>query len=216
MLRSTTIIPLALLAISFADAAPVVQIREPSPAVTLPFVRSLNLTTHGNINSRLIDADRARAAHILAQGYNRTTQGRVGVTNSRNGTQSNTSYSTTQTSSSSPEYHTATVYNGSPDVLEWKGKRAASIPATNTAVTYVATVGVGSPATQYTLLIDTGSSNTWVGAGKKYVKTKTGKSTSGKVQVSYGSGTFSGTECMFRKLLVVVVVSHVFIQIPTP
>jgi hypothetical protein len=31
-------------------------------------------------------------------------------------------------------------------------------------VTYTASVGVGSPATDYTLLIDTGSSNTWVGA----------------------------------------------------
>ncbi|KAI0059567.1 family A1 protease [Artomyces pyxidatus] len=62
------------------------------------------------------------------------------------------------------------------------------------AVTYTASVGVGSPATQYTLLIDTGSSNTWVGAGTKYHKTKTSKSTGKKVSVSYGSGSFSGTE----------------------
>ena len=45
------------------------------------------------------------------------------------------------------------------------------------AVTYTASVGVGSPATDYTLLIDTGSSNTWVGAQKKYKKTNTSKDT---------------------------------------
>ncbi|KLO14788.1 acid protease [Schizopora paradoxa] len=69
-----------------------------------------------------------------------------------------------------------------------------SVGVTDAAVTYTANVGVGSPATDYTLLIDTGSSNTWVGAGKKYVKTKTSKSTGDSVSVSYGSGSFSGTE----------------------
>ena len=45
------------------------------------------------------------------------------------------------------------------------------------AVTYTASVGVGSPATDYTLLIDTGSSNTWVGANTKYNPTRTSKNT---------------------------------------
>ncbi len=45
------------------------------------------------------------------------------------------------------------------------------------AVTYTASVGVGSPVTDYTLLIDTGSSNTWVGADKKYNRTSTSKNT---------------------------------------
>ncbi|TFY78615.1 hypothetical protein EWM64_g5399 [Hericium alpestre] len=62
------------------------------------------------------------------------------------------------------------------------------------AVTYIASVGVGSPATSYDLLIDTGSSNTWVGADKSYTPTSTSKSTKKKVSVSYGSGQFSGTE----------------------
>lgn len=44
-------------------------------------------------------------------------------------------------------------------------------------MTYTASVGVGSPATEYTLLIDIGSSNTWVGAEKKYKKTSTSKNT---------------------------------------
>lgn len=42
--------------------------------------------------------------------------------------------------------------------------------------------------------IDTGSSNTWVGADKKYKKTKTSKDTGKTIQVSYGSGQFSGEE----------------------
>ena len=62
-----------------------------------------------------------------------------------------------------------------------------------------------------TLLIDTGSSNTWLGASKAYTKTKTSKDTGHKVvcfpclrvtssnlkrdqSVSYGSGSFSGEE----------------------
>ncbi|KZT43813.1 acid protease [Sistotremastrum suecicum HHB10207 ss-3] len=68
------------------------------------------------------------------------------------------------------------------------------VPVTNGVVTYTASVGVGSPATQYDLLIDTGSSNTWVGAGKAYVKTSTSVQTKDKVSVTYGSGSFSGTE----------------------
>ncbi|TFY71569.1 hypothetical protein EVG20_g1455 [Dentipellis fragilis] len=74
------------------------------------------------------------------------------------------------------------------------GDAGDSIDVTDAAVTYTASVGVGSPATQYTLLIDTGSSNTWVGAGQKYTRTSTSKSTGQKVNVSYGSGSFSGTE----------------------
>ncbi|KAL5535669.1 hypothetical protein ACEPAF_3763 [Sanghuangporus sanghuang] len=69
-----------------------------------------------------------------------------------------------------------------------------SVPAQNQAVTYVASVGVGSPATTYSLLIDTGSSNTWVGAGKSYVRTSTSTQTNDRVSVTYGSGSFSGTE----------------------
>ncbi|KAH9847941.1 acid protease [Lenzites betulinus] len=68
------------------------------------------------------------------------------------------------------------------------------VDVTDAGVTYTASVGVGSPATQYTLLIDTGSSNTWVGAGQAYRHTSTSKSTGQSVNVSYGSGSFSGTE----------------------
>ncbi|KAF8895841.1 aspartic protease [Gymnopilus junonius] len=69
-----------------------------------------------------------------------------------------------------------------------------SSPVDNQAVSYIASVGVGSPATTYDLIVDTGSSNTWVGAGTTYVKTSTSTKTSNSVSVSYGSGSFSGTE----------------------
>ncbi|KAI9450421.1 aspartic peptidase A1 [Lactarius psammicola] len=68
------------------------------------------------------------------------------------------------------------------------------VGVTNVAVSYQASVGVGSPPTFYNLLIDTGSSNTWVGAGKAYVRTSTSVQTEDSVSVSYGSGLFSGTE----------------------
>ncbi|KAI0354862.1 acid protease [Trametes cingulata] len=68
------------------------------------------------------------------------------------------------------------------------------VDVTDAGVTYTASVGVGNPATQYTLLIDTGSSNTWVGADKPYRPTSSSKSTGQRVSVSYGSGSFSGTE----------------------
>ena len=45
-----------------------------------------------------------------------------------------------------------------------------------------------------TLLIDTGSSNTWLGANKTYVKTDTSQDTGNTVAVSYGSGNFTGEE----------------------
>nr|AHA86292.1 aspartic protease 2 [Leucoagaricus gongylophorus] len=67
-------------------------------------------------------------------------------------------------------------------------------PVDNQAVTYIASVGVGSPATTYQLLSGTGSSNTWVGAGRAYVRTSTSQQTGNSVAVSYGSGSFSGNE----------------------
>ncbi|KAJ8593240.1 aspartic proteinase [Rhizopogon salebrosus TDB-379] len=71
---------------------------------------------------------------------------------------------------------------------------SGSISAINKNVFYIAQVGVGSPATTYNLIVDTGSSNTWVGANTTYVKTTTSVNTGQPVSVSYGSGFFSGTE----------------------
>ncbi|KIJ40041.1 hypothetical protein M422DRAFT_90758, partial [Sphaerobolus stellatus SS14] len=65
-----------------------------------------------------------------------------------------------------------------------------NVPVTNVATTYIASVGVGSPASQFNLIVDTGSSNTWVGAGKAYTKTSTSVNTGKSVSVTYGSGSF--------------------------
>lgn len=69
-----------------------------------------------------------------------------------------------------------------------------STPVINFASGYVAAVKIGSPANTYNLIVDTGSSNTWVGAGAAYVKTSTSVNTGQPVGVVYGSGSFSGTE----------------------
>ncbi|KAI0703854.1 acid protease [Cerioporus squamosus] len=68
------------------------------------------------------------------------------------------------------------------------------VPATNQLAEYVTTVGVGSPPTEYLLLIDTGSSNTWVGAGKPFVQTSTTVNTGDRVDVVYGSGFVTGEQ----------------------
>ncbi|KAF9245851.1 aspartic proteinase [Melanogaster broomeanus] len=73
-------------------------------------------------------------------------------------------------------------------------RRTASNPVTNEAVSYVAAVNVGNPATTYSLIIDTGSSNTWLGADTPYTPTSTSHDTGQRVSVSYGSGSFSGEE----------------------
>jgi len=46
----------------------------------------------------------------------------------------------------------------------------------------------------FSLLIDTGSSNTWCGANTKFEPNSSVESTRNTVMVSYGSGSFSGTE----------------------
>lgn len=74
-------------------------------------------------------------------------------------------------------------------------RRDGSIPSTNTGVTYVTSVGIGEPATYYSLVVDTGSSNTWLGANQSYVHTSSSTDLGKKVSVSYGSGRMSGNEC---------------------
>ncbi|CCM01028.1 uncharacterized protein FIBRA_03076 [Fibroporia radiculosa] len=72
--------------------------------------------------------------------------------------------------------------------------RSGSIAAVNLVDTYVVSVGIGEPATDYTLIVDTGSSNTWVGANKAFVATPNTVNTGNIVDVSYGSGSFFGDE----------------------
>ncbi|KAI8868238.1 acid protease [Ramicandelaber brevisporus] len=61
-------------------------------------------------------------------------------------------------------------------------------------VSFTVEVGIGSPPTMYKLLVDTGGANTWIGAGKPYVKTSTSKDTGNKVSIKYNNGEFSGTQ----------------------
>ncbi|KAF8330520.1 aspartic peptidase domain-containing protein [Amanita rubescens] len=67
-------------------------------------------------------------------------------------------------------------------------------PIVNEAEYYTADVGIGTPPTYYSLLVDTGSSNTWVGANKTYVETLSSVKTNQTVAVKYGSGNFTGVE----------------------
>ncbi|KAG1809544.1 aspartic peptidase domain-containing protein, partial [Suillus variegatus] len=90
---------------------------------------------------------------------------------------------------------------------------SSSISLTNDVTTYTADIGVGSPATYFkllvllqflyltycrfhtdTVLVDTGSSNTWIGANKAYAKTATSKDTGNTFSVQYGIGSVSGEE----------------------
>ncbi|OJA17397.1 acid protease [Rhizopogon vesiculosus] len=65
-------------------------------------------------------------------------------------------------------------------------RRAGSAPITNEAVSYIVQADY--------LIVDTGSSNFWVGADTAYVKTSTSYDTGEPVEVDYGSGSFYGTE----------------------
>lgn len=67
-----------------------------------------------------------------------------------------------------------------------------NVPSTFQVVSYVATVGIGNPPTNYSLLIDTGSSNTWYGANGPTVPTGTTSPTGELFSVMYGSGFVTG------------------------
>ncbi|EKM50006.1 uncharacterized protein PHACADRAFT_200857 [Phanerochaete carnosa HHB-10118-sp] len=73
---------------------------------------------------------------------------------------------------------------------------AASIPVTNGIISYFAEVQVGYPPTNFSLIVDTGSSNTWVGGnpGNPYTPTSTSHDTGMEVFVEYGTGLFEGEE----------------------
>lgn len=73
-------------------------------------------------------------------------------------------------------------------------KKRVNVPATNIVDTYTVSTKVGTGSNTYNLIVDTGSSNTWVGAQSNKRYQKTGKDTGETVSVSYGSGSFSGEE----------------------
>jgi hypothetical protein len=63
---------------------------------------------------------------------------------------------------------------------------------------YFAHVGIGSPPTTYTLVVDTGSANTWIKdptrGGVSYSKTKSSHPTGNRVSMTYSDGGFEGFE----------------------
>ncbi|KAI0333920.1 acid protease [Cubamyces sp. BRFM 1775] len=70
-----------------------------------------------------------------------------------------------------------------------------SVPINNQLVTYTAYVGIGTPPTDYILIVDTGSANTWVGANQQYVVTSSTEPTGDWVSIYYRSGnSMSGVE----------------------
>ena len=62
-----------------------------------------------------------------------------------------------------------------------ESKRAPDLQAVNALSHYTVEVGIGEPATTYTLLVDTGSANTFIGLKKAYTKTSTSKDTGNSV-----------------------------------
>ncbi|GAB1521960.1 hypothetical protein RhiTH_005059 [Rhizoctonia solani] len=66
------------------------------------------------------------------------------------------------------------------------------VPAVNQDVAYTVQVLIGNQS--YNLIVDTGSGNTWIGAGKPYHPSSTSIRDGRAVSVTYGSGTFSGVQ----------------------
>ncbi|KAJ3752774.1 acid protease [Lentinula raphanica] len=75
-------------------------------------------------------------------------------------------------------------------------KKRQEVPVVNEAITYIAEVTVGVDNQTFHLLVDSGSSNTWVGANASYTYIPSSSSvwTDDIVIVDYGSGYFFGYE----------------------
>ncbi|KAG2352561.1 aspartic peptidase domain-containing protein [Suillus spraguei] len=67
------------------------------------------------------------------------------------------------------------------------GQRARPIDVWSTIFDYTMSVGIGRPPTTYKLILDTGSSNTWVGGDREYLETNDSFDTEDPVRVVYGS-----------------------------
>ncbi|KAF5382440.1 hypothetical protein D9615_002711 [Tricholomella constricta] len=69
-----------------------------------------------------------------------------------------------------------------------------SVDVTDAGIAYTVPVNVGQPPTTFSLLLDIGSSNIWVGADKEYQPTDTSVNSHKTFNISYGSGVVTGTE----------------------
>ncbi|KAJ7831788.1 hypothetical protein B0H14DRAFT_2592470 [Mycena olivaceomarginata] len=78
------------------------------------------------------------------------------------------------------------------DLVRFNHEAAVAVgetPATNEDDTYVTATRIGTQT--FDLIVDTGSSNTWVGSGRKYTPGSTATETGKSFEVSYGIGTVS-------------------------
>lgn len=82
------------------------------------------------------------------------------------------------------------------NIASHPNRRDVTVPtAESQAVVYIAQVNFGSSTTEYNLVVDTGSSNTWVGAGQPWTPDSSTTSDNEAVSVIYGSGQMEGTLC---------------------
>lgn len=80
------------------------------------------------------------------------------------------------------------------NIASHPNRRDVTVPtAESQAVVYIAQVNFGSSTTEYNLVVDTGSSNTWVGAGQPWTPDSSTTSDNEAVSVIYGSGQMEGT-----------------------
>ncbi|CAO3666834.1 unnamed protein product [Umbelopsis ramanniana] len=66
------------------------------------------------------------------------------------------------------------------------------VPITNAVTYYVASVGVGNPPTQYNLIVDTGSANTFIGASQAYNPTSSSSNTGSTFSIRIEADEASG------------------------
>ncbi|CAL1710303.1 unnamed protein product [Somion occarium] len=71
---------------------------------------------------------------------------------------------------------------------------AFGIPSTSYATEYVVNVTVGNPPRPFRLLVDTGSSNTWIGANQILRPPPSARDTGNSLWVEYGSGIVTGEQ----------------------
>ncbi|KZV97330.1 acid protease [Exidia glandulosa HHB12029] len=88
----------------------------------------------------------------------------------------------------------ALVHRGTGGKSLSEDAQVAGAAIANLVTTYIASMNVGSPATTYDVIVDTGSSNTWVGSGTPFRFTRTTRNLSESMFVQYGSGFVVGFE----------------------
>ncbi|CAO3666846.1 unnamed protein product [Umbelopsis ramanniana] len=83
-------------------------------------------------------------------------------------------------------------YIGNEHFKSVRKRSVDSSPLIDKVVQYVAVIGVGNPPTNYTLIVDTGSSNIHIGSSKAYVKTATSTDLNSTFDIEYESANATG------------------------